>query len=278
MTASPLPSQYEQEVLRWQADRDAAIRRENTWLALAGLFWLNEGDNSIGSDPESDIKLPERLPAHLGSIYFDGKQAKLRASREAGIKINGEAAHEEVLQSDVTDEPSFITVEAISMVLIQRASGTGIRLWDNLRSERRLFPPREWFPVNEALHLQARYILFDSPHVVMLPNVFGEMEPADMHGQVVFEIGGQPYSLDATEEDDGTLTIHFQDLTNRDRTYPSGRYLDTAEPPSEGQVIVDFNYARNPPCAFTPYATCSFAPPGNHLPIAIEAGELYPRR
>ena len=97
MTASPLPSQYEQEVLRWQADRDAAIRRENTWLALAGLFWLNEGDNSIGSDPESDIKLPERLPAHLGSIYFDGKQAKLRASREAGIKINGEAAHEEVL-------------------------------------------------------------------------------------------------------------------------------------------------------------------------------------
>jgi uncharacterized protein (DUF1684 family) len=103
------------------------------------------------------------------------------------------------------------------------------------------------------------------------------MEEAAMHGQAVFEIDGRTYTLDATEEEDGTLSIHFQDLTNRDRTYPSGRYYDTEEPPGGGQVILDFNYARNPPCAFTPFATCAFAPPGNHLPIPIEAGELYPR-
>lgn len=262
----------------WRAGRDASIRRENSWLALAGLFWLREGDNWIGSDPSSDILLPERLPARLGSIFFDGKQAVIRVSPENGVDINGEPAGERPLKSDIEKDPSFITVDDIRMVLIQPARGTGIRLWDNQRTERELFPPREWFPVNEALRLLARYTRFDSPRKAVLPNVFGEMEEAAVHGQAAFQIDGRIHTLDASEEEDGTLSIHFQDPTNRDRTYPSGRYYDTEKPPSDGQVILDFNYARNPPCAFTAFATCAFAPPGNQLPVPIEAGELYPRR
>jgi len=278
MRPSEIYPGYQEEILDWRAARDASIRRENSWLALAGLFWLKEGENRLGSDPSSDILLPPRLPAQLGSIHFDGKQAVLHPETEHVLQVNGRRPGKGPLKSDVEKDPSFITVDGIQMVLIQRAGGAAIRLWDNERSERHLFPSREWFPVNQALRLHARYTRFNAPHEAMLPNVFGEMEPAAMHGQVAFEIDGRTYTLDASEEEDATLSIHFQDLTNRNQTYPSGRYYDTQDPPTDGQVVLDFNYARNPPCAFTPFATCAFAPPGNHLPVSIEAGELYPRR
>jgi len=76
------------------------------------------------------------------------------------------------------------------------------------------------------------------------------------------------------EADSDGLFIVFADPTNGGTTYPAGRFLRT--PPVEGnRVLLDFNRAYNPPCAFTPYATCPLPPAENRLSIPVEAGEQH---
>jgi uncharacterized protein (DUF1684 family) len=261
--------------MKWHAEREHNIRKENCWLALAGLFWLKEGENRIGSAPGNDILLPERLPASLGSIHLQGRQAVLQTAGDSNLQVNGSEMTQTLLKSDLEESSSFITLDGIRMVVLDRPSGMGVRLWDNLREERRLHPPRQWFDINEELRLPAHYVRHAEPRKVFLPDVFGEMEESRMDGSVSFEIDGRPLTLEASEGQDGRLEIHFQDLTNKKNTYPSGRYYYSPEPVMPGDFVLDFNYAYSPPCAFTPFATCAFAPAENHLPVPIEAGEIY---
>jgi hypothetical protein len=65
----------------------------------------------------------------------------------------------------------------------------------------------------------------------------------------------------------------FRDRTSVDETYPAGRFLHVTNPDAEGRVVVDFNRAYNPPCAFSPFATCPLPPRQNVLPVRVAAGE-----
>jgi uncharacterized protein (DUF1684 family) len=91
-------------------------------------------------------------------------------------------------------------------------------------------------------------------------------------GKLVFTINGQTVSLDVVEEGVEYFVI-FGDLTNKKETYGAGRFLYVPKPTADGKTVVDFNKAFNPPCAFTPYATCPFPPKQNMLSLAITAGE-----
>ncbi len=270
--------EYEQRILQWRLERDDNLRRENGWLALAGLFWLEQGENRLGSASGSPILLPERLPATVATIRLDGKQAYLAVEPGVPLLVNGETVIETALIPDSARPSSFMTLDGLRMVVIDRPTGMGVRIWDNLREERRTHPGRQWFPINERLRLPARYERYPEPHKVLLPDVFGDMVEASMEGRVVFELDGQTYGLEASEEENARLEIHFQDLTTGKTTYPSGRYYYSPDTVQGEDYILDFNYSYSPPCAFTPFATCAFAPAENHLPIPIEAGEFYPGR
>jgi uncharacterized protein (DUF1684 family) len=266
---------YEQEILKWRAERDDSLRRENGWLALAGLYWLNDGLNRIGSDPSNEVVLPERFPASLGTILLEGKRASIQLDPGVTVQINGEPTAQAALKPDTDEDPTFISMDGIRMVLIERASGIGVRLWDNQREERQSFPGRQWFPINEALRLPANWTRYAEAKKVLVPDFFGAMVEDLVHGQIDFVIDGRALTLQASEEEDGRLVFHFMDQTSGKSTYPPGRYFVTQEPINQGAFTLDFNYAYNPPCVFTPYATCSFAPPENNLPVPIEAGERY---
>jgi hypothetical protein len=94
-----------------------------------------------------------------------------------------------------------------------------------------------------------------------------------MNGAVTFALRSQIFRLEASREDD-ELFIMFRDQTAGHGTYASGRYL-SAPLRRNNDVELDFNLAYNPPCAFTDYATCAFAPKENHLKLRIEAGETF---
>lgn len=268
--------EYEKNILKWRQEVDANLRRENGWLALAGLFWLRKGMNTIGSDPDRDIKLPERAPRRLGRFEFDGDNVILSVEAGQRVKVNGAETQTALLHDDQKDVPSFITLDEMQMVVIRRANGVGIRLWDNAREARRSFPPREWYPVKEEFHIPATYTRYKTPKTVKMPDIFGGMLDEKMDGHVIFELAGQTLKLLATEVEEHRLYIQLKDLSNGKTTYPSGRYHYT-EPYQDDKVFVDFNKAYSPPCAFTVYATCAFAPKENYLSIPIEAGELYKR-
>ena len=268
---------YRQAIDEWRAELDAKIRRENGWLALAGLFWLKLGKNHFGSDPKCEVQVPGRLPASIGHFDFNGKSVSLRANAGQEIEVNGQHVDFAVLESDISEKPSFVTINDIRMVVIQRGHRYGIRIWDNQREERKTFPPRTWFDIDENFRVPATYTAYDRPKKAYFPDLAGEKSEFPVEGYLSFEFNARRCQLDVNKEDDGSLFVRFWDPTSKDETYPTGRYL-IAEEEEDRKFYIDFNRAYSPPCFITNFATCVFAPEQNHLDFRVTAGEKYTRR
>jgi hypothetical protein len=267
--------EYEEKVLQWRAKKYDELVRENGWLALAGLFWLNEGRNLVGSNPMCEVILPEHAPTFLGVVELKGKTVHLTVAEGVRVKVNGRLVEKAALKSSKEAHPSFITWgETLRLVVHEHAGRYAIRIWDNERRERFSFPPLKWFPINRAYRISARYTRYKQPLVMEHTDTLGDTVEDRLDGYVTFRFASSTFKLDATEKADGALFIRFRDQTSGVETYPPSRYCYT-EPVKNGRVMLDFNFAYNPPCAYTPYATCIFAPPQNTLPFRVEAGEMY---
>ncbi|MGD0666212.1 MAG: DUF1684 domain-containing protein [Bryobacteraceae bacterium] len=249
----------ENEIAQWRLERASALQAEGGWLSVAGLFWLHDGANSFGKDPASDIVLPDG-PAHAG--FFE-----LRAGAVT-VTMEGEKTRRE-LQPDSSDA---VKAGRLSLFLIQRGDRLGIRLKDPENPARKQFRGLDYFPVSEAYRVTARWVA--SPRQIPILNVLGQTEPSQCPGYAEFRIGAKQLRLYPILEapDAQELFYIFRDQTSGRETYGGGRFLYSALP-KEGRVVLDFNKAVNPPCAFTPYATCPLPPPDNRLPVRIEAGE-----
>ncbi len=267
-------SEYEAQILQWRAKKLDDRVGENGWLSLAGLFWLNQGRNLVGSNPMCEVVLPDYAPTFLGIIEWKRKTARLQVAEGVQVQVNGKLAQMAILRSDQEAKPTFIAWNQIRMVLHEHSGKYGIRIWDNRRRGYFTLPLLKWFPINRQFRFSARYTRYPKPKVSTQPDTFGEIVEDRMDGYVTFKFEGKTYKLDVTEEKDHSLFIKFRDLTNNKETYPPSRYCYT-EPVKDGKVNLDFNYAYSPPCAFTEYATCTFAPQQNHLPFRVEAGEIY---
>ena len=143
------PKNYHDKIAAWQAERDETIRKENGWLSLIGLFWLKLGKNQIGSDAKSEIQLPERAPANVGYFEYNGKSVSLRTNPQQKVKVNDKMTDFAVLQPDISENPSFITLQDIRLVVIQRGNRLGVRMWDNKSEKRASFPARTWYDIDE---------------------------------------------------------------------------------------------------------------------------------
>jgi len=269
---------YQQTITEWRIERDSTIREENGWLALAGLYWLKIGKNRAGSDPICEIQLPSSAPALIGSLEYNGKSVALRTESGQKVNVNGKAADFTILQPDISDTPSFITLNDIRLAVIQRGNRMGVRMWDNSRQERRSFPARTWFDIDEKFRVSARYTAYPRPKAIFFPDITGEKTESTVDGFLEFEFNGNSYKLDVTKEEENELFVRFNDPTSGTQTYPAGRYLIVNLEKDNNDVIVDFNYSYNPPCAVTDFATCVFAPQQNYLDFEVTAGETYHKR
>jgi uncharacterized protein (DUF1684 family) len=251
---------YQDSIKAWQEHRNAGLRSPNGWLTLVGLFWLNPGDNTIGSDPSSNFVLPTKAaPPHVGTLHL-----------EAGKIIFKPADHsaQKTLSYD-EDKPDTIHAGSVSFFIIKRGDHFAVRAKDSESPILKKFGGMQFFPVNPALHFEARLI----PDVKKIPilNVLGETDLEESPGWVEFSYQGTKYRLRPIYEGK-TLFFLFKDPTNKELTYQAGRMLNTPLP-VDGKVDLDFNRSYNPPCTFTPYATCPLPPKENHLPFAVDAGE-----
>ncbi len=267
---------YLQSINEWRTERNESIRKENGWLSLAGLFWLKLGKNHFGSDPKCEVQLPERVPANIGYFEYNGKSITLRTDAGQTVYVNDKQTDFAVLEPDITDNPSYVSIQDIRLVVIQRGNRIGVRMWDNQREERRTFPARTWYDIDENFRIPATYTTYERPKKAFFPDLTGEKSEFPVEGYLSFEFNGSNYQLDVNKEDDDTLFIRFWDLTSKDETYPTGRYLIAEE--ENGKFLMDFNKAYSPPCSITNFATCVFAPEQNHLDFRVTAGERYTRR
>lgn len=263
---------YRTEIERWRAQHEAELKADDGWLAVAGLFWLKHGSNGAGSGASNDIVLP-RGPARLGAFEFRDGNTTFRAQRGITALVNGKPAGSIAeLKSDSEGQPDQLQVDGMTMFVIHRGNRYGIRLRDPDSKLRKKFTGLRWFPVAESQRVTASFVPYAQPKMIPITNVLGQTEPEPSPGFVQFTLQGQSLRLEPVLED-GRLFFIFRDLTAGKETYPAGRFL-YADAAKDGHVELDFNKAENPPCAFTPFATCPLPPKQNRLPIQVEAGEL----
>ncbi|HEV2176009.1 MAG TPA: DUF1684 domain-containing protein [Terriglobia bacterium] len=267
---------YQAEIARWRERREAGLKADDGWLTLAGLFWLKDGSNTVGADAASDIVLPKgSAPDLVGEFDFHAGKTSFQAAPGVTIQVNGQSLQQgtsPVLKADSADSPDVLQINDLTMFVIQRGDRYGIRVKDKNSEVRKRFKGLKYYPANEAYRVKAKFVPYNPPKMIPVPNILGQVEDTPSPGYVEFTLNGHACRLDPVTEGDSLFFI-FKDLTSGKETYPPGRFLDTAMP-KDGVVVLDFNKAYNPPCAFTPYATCPLPPEENKLGIAIEAGEL----
>jgi uncharacterized protein (DUF1684 family) len=265
---------YREQIRKWRADYEASLKRDNGWLTLAGLYWLKIGENRFGTGSRNEIGLPEgSAPEDAGCFVFRDSKIRLRVNHGVPLLVNGAAVSGETsLKPDSAGRPDRMTLGQLSMIVIQRGSRYGIRLWDNASAVRRDFQGTHWFPAKESYRITAKFISYPQPKMIPILNILGDTEPSPSPGYAEFALNGAQCRLEPLLEGDHLFFI-FKDASSGKQTYPAGRFLYAALP-KEGKVILDFNQAENPPCAFTAYATCPLPPRQNHLQVSIEAGEL----
>jgi len=265
---------YRQEIEAWRANRVSRLRSDGGWLTVVGLFWLEPGRNAVGSDPGNRVVLPTgKAPAYAGVLDRSGDGTIFHAAPGSGVTLGGSPVTTVEMESDAAEEPTVLAVGPVTFFLIQRGDRLGVRVKDRQSDARRDFHGIESFPIDTRWRREARFEPYDPPKKITVPTILGSEEPADCPGALVFDLDGKTYRLDPiVERGETDLFVIFGDATNGKRTYGAGRFL-YASPPVDGKTIVDFNKAYNPPCVFTPYATCPLPPPQNKLPVPIEAGE-----
>ena len=178
------------------------------------------------------------------------------------------------LKNDLTGSPTMLTLKTLVWYVIRRGDKTGIRLKDKASPLLHSFTGIDRFPVKKSWRIKARLIPASKGHTLQIPNVLGQMEESPSPGMLAFEHNGNPYTLKVLSASGGNqYWIIFADKTNGDATYGGGRFLYVEKADSTGETFIDFNKAYNPPCVFTPFATCPLPPDGNRLDFAVEAGE-----
>ncbi|MBI3163559.1 MAG: DUF1684 domain-containing protein [Chloroflexi bacterium] len=200
---------YRQAINDWRGERDANIRKDNNWLSLAGLFWLKLGRNQFGSDPASEVQLPARVPPVVGQFEFNGRSVTLRTNPGQKVMVGDAPVEFSILEPDVAENPSFVKLEGLQLVVIQRGNRMGVRLWDNQDERRVTFPARTWFDIDEAYRVPAVFTAYDRPKMAYFPDLTGERAEFPVEGYVTFVLGGATHQLDINKEDDGTLFLRF---------------------------------------------------------------------
>jgi hypothetical protein len=263
---------YQDQIRAWQQHRERGLRAPDGWLALAGLFWLRPGKSSVGSGETSDFMLPKDAPSQVGQFNVTGNSVTFTSLIGNQLTINGRPFTGTVqLKHDKDDDKSDkLAVGPVQFYVIDRDTRLAIRV-KNANSEMlRDFKGTRFFPINPGFRFEAKFI--EKPAKVPVPNVLGNADLEESPGLVEFVYEGKTYQMRPIFENK-TLFFIFKDSTSKTETYQAGRMVNTPLP-KDGKVLLDFNRAYTPPCAFTPYATCPLPLKENVLPFRVEAGEL----
>jgi uncharacterized protein len=263
-------SDYEKEIKTWHQNRIEGLKKENGWLNLAGLFWLEEGRNSFGASTENKIIFPkDRSKQFLGDFILE--KGEVFVETKANAEVFNEYQPVEKLKVFPVEKTIILKHNSLRWFVIKRGEKYAIRLRDLESPFLKEFHGIETFPIDAKWKIKAKFVPTEGKKIPIL-DVTGQTNQQDSPGVLVFNFAGKEYKLDALTEEDEFFII-FGDKTNKKETYGAGRFLYAAKPDVEGYTYLDFNKAYNPPCAFTPYATCPLPPKQNQLSIEIKAGE-----
>lgn len=273
--SSPSAEIYTEEINKWHEERIRSLEEEDSWLSLSGLYLLEQGENTFGSDSANDIVFPAgKAPDDIGRFILDGNEITVHINPGVEVTSAGDPVTERIIAGDEGGEPEVLSHGSLRWYVIERRGSYYVRLKDTSHPNFADFEGIDRFPVSQDWRIKATFRPYDEPQTINIPDILGDVYQDSLFGLLEFEIDGKEYTLaplNSPESD--RFFIIFGDETNGDETYGGGRYVYIDTPGEDNSTYIDFNRAYNPPCVFTDFATCPLPPPQNRLPVRIEAGE-----
>jgi uncharacterized protein len=282
LSAFDIDAQWKSDLLAWRAHRVERLTAPDGWLTLVGLEWLKPGANTVGSAADNRIRLSAAAPAHLGVIEVKGNDVEIGAPAggfPADVKIDGAAARAQKLGDDRAPKPTVISAGTISIYLLQRGYRYALRIKDSQAATRLNFRGLHWYAPDPKYRVEAKWIPVVPPQKLKIATMIGTTDEMTAPGIAEFTLDGQTFRIQPVIEEPGDkqLFVILRDTTSRTTTYGAGRFMYADFPDhgldKPGHLTLDFNRLYNPPCAFTPYATCPLPPEQNRLSIALPVGE-----
>jgi uncharacterized protein (DUF1684 family) len=260
---------------QWKIKRTAELTGEDGWLNLAGLFWMDArspfleevNSTTLGFAEEAGYTTLGKFEFGQDSVWFVGMSSAIQEK-------NTVPPSNRILVFPMEYGSGGVYFKNWKWTIIQRGGNYALRLRDLSHPNLKEFTPTPTFDYKSSFRFQAKLIpRFNQ--TMDIPNVLGQVITWKVIGVLQFEYEGKDFELLVLDEL-GKLFVLFADETSALETYPTGRYLYVNPPDAKGMTVLDFNYAYNPPCAYTEFATCPIPPKSNRLPFAIHAGEKVP--
>ncbi len=264
--------EYIKSIKQWHENRIIRLKADNGWLNLVGLYWLSEGTNSFGSAEDNDIVFPDGAPPHIGTFILRDSTVYVKINPEVKVTSGSQLVTGMKMNDDLSDSTTVLQAGSLRWFIINRNGKYGVRLRDLNAPLVKEFEGIDMYPIDEKWRVKAEFEKYPSPKVIEIPNILGSVEKDTVEGRLVFRLNGEMHTLDPVSEGNEFFII-FADETNGEETYGAGRFLYSDKPDSLGMVVLDFNKAYNPPCAFTRFATCPLPPKQNYLHLKVTAGE-----
>jgi uncharacterized protein (DUF1684 family) len=266
---------HREAVEAWRAKHDRDYREQ--YVTIAGLLPLREGPNTAGSARSSDLVLPASVPATIGRFVLTGSQVRFEPAPGSGVLLRSQPVTEPLdLRSDATAEMDELVIGSVRLVVHQSGTSQMLRVRDPAGALATGFLGFTWFPIDMQYRVTGRFIADAAPRRVGVPNTFGDIDEFSTEGVVEFELLGERLRLRPFTTRPNRFWFVFRDGSSGVETYEAARFL-YADLLPDGRVVLDFNMAYNPPCAFNPFTTCPIPIQENRLAVKILAGEKdYP--
>ena len=259
-------AQYQKRYETWLGEQQNTARESSI---IVGIWPLPEGETAFGSDRSLPIALPPSVPARAGIFHRSGE--KLTVTPAPGVAMLGDDGKAIAASSDV---PYELTLGVLRMSVIPMPDGRHfVSASDDEHPLLKDFPNVQTYPVDQRWRVSARFDAFEQPKTMRIDDVRGGKTEFPAVGRLTFRIGDREQQLTAFQfPDSKEFFVLFKDATNASTTY-GFRMIDAPVVRNGQWTVIDFNEARNPPCAYSPYTTCPLPPAENRLAVAIEAGE-----
>jgi len=263
-------SEYEKEIAAFRKIRIDSLQHENGYLNLSGLFWLKEGENTMGADLKNDFNFPaEHSDSFLGTVILNKGVVTFKSNQANQVFSLGQPVSEMIIFQD--KKVVVLEHKSLRWFIIKRGEKFAIRLRDLEGEYVRNFKGIDYFPIDSSWRIIAKFVPTKGKQL-RITDITGRTFLEDSPGVLHFTKGGKKFTLEAGGTMDEFFIV-FGDLTNKKSTYGGGRFLYANAPDKDGNVILDFNKSLNPPCEFTPFATCPLPTKENKMNVEVEAGE-----
>ena len=274
---------YDQEIAAWRTQHTADLLKPDGWLSLVGLEWLQPGDNSVGAATDNKIHL-RKSPAHLAVLHLEGDNVTLNPPPDGfpqDFLVSGAPARPQSLRAEGNKDKLAprMTIGDLNLYVIRRESRFALRIKDAHSPSITGFHGLKWYPPDISFRVSTKWIPYTPYKTITLATLVGTNYDQPVPGVTEFTLNGKTFRLEPVLEDLAVAKLFFilRDTTSTTTTYGACRFLYTGFPSNgldkPGDLVLDFNRLENPPCAYTPYATCPLPPPGNRLPIPLPVGE-----